>query len=82
MNRPTVSRIDIDALERETGFGWGWFIVFGLVLLALGAVALLNLPPASTSLFSVGAFMLIGAIAHSWITTMPGTPIAFAGSAR
>lgn len=64
MKGPNPSRIDIDALERGTGFGWCWFIVLGLVLLALGAVAVLNLPPASTSLFSVGAFMLIGAIAQ------------------
>ncbi|MFO1324486.1 MAG: DUF308 domain-containing protein [Burkholderiales bacterium] len=64
MSRPTVSRVDIDALERETGFGWCWFIVLGLVLLALGAVAMLNLSPAATSLFAVGAFMLIGAIAQ------------------
>jgi uncharacterized membrane protein HdeD (DUF308 family) len=64
VSRPTAPGIDIDALERETGFGWGWFIVLGLLLVALGAVAILNLPPASTSLFSVGAFMLIGAIAQ------------------
>jgi hypothetical protein len=47
MNRLTSpSRIDTDALERETGFGWGWDIVLGAALIGLGAPALLNRPPA------------------------------------
>ena len=65
MNGPTASRVDIQSLERETGFGWGWFIVLGIALLAAGAFAFLNLPAvATTSLYAVGMFMLIGAVAH------------------
>ena len=62
-NQP--SRIDTDALERETGFGWGWFIVLGGALIVLGALAFLNLPPAGTvSVYAVGVVMVIGA-SHS-----------------
>jgi len=65
MDRPSASGVDIDALERETGFGWGWFIVLGIALLAAGAFAFLNLPSvATTSLYAVGMFMLIGAVAQ------------------
>ena len=66
MNRLTgPSRIDTGALERETGFGWGWFIVLGAALIVLGALAFLNLPPAGTvSVYAVGVVMVIGAIAQ------------------
>ena len=66
MSRPTSpTRIDTDALERETGFGWGWFIVLGAALIVLGALAFLNLPPAGTaSLYAVGVVMVIGAFAQ------------------
>ena len=66
MKRPTASDIDFDALERETGFGWGWFAALGLVLLALGMFAFLNLPGAATtvSLNVVGMLMLGGAFAQ------------------
>jgi uncharacterized membrane protein HdeD (DUF308 family) len=65
MKTPTTSRIDLDALERETGFGWGWFIVLGVVLVALGGVAFLSIPAAATaSLYAVGMVMLIGAVAQ------------------
>lgn len=66
MDRPTpLSRIDTDALERETGFGWGWFMVLGAALIVLGALAVLSLPPASTaSVYAVGFNMLIGAFAQ------------------
>ena len=61
----TLPRIDTDALERKTGFGWGWFIVLGATLIVLGAFAFLNLPPAHTaSVYAVGIAMLIGAIAQ------------------
>ena len=66
MDTPTtLSRIDTDALERETGFGWGWFMVLGVTLIVLGALALLSLPPAGTvSVYAVGVVMLIGAFAQ------------------
>ena len=68
------SRIDTDALERETGFGWGWFIVLGAALIVLGALAFLNLPPAGTvSVHAVGVVMVIGAFAQLGTTLMvPG----------
>ena len=57
------SRIDTDALERETGFGCGWFLVLGAALIVLGALAFLNLPPAGTvSVYAVGVVMVIGSI--------------------
>ena len=75
MNRLTSpSRIDTDALERETGFGWGWFIVLGAALIVLGSLALLNLPPAGTvSVYAVGVVMVIGALAQLGTTLLvPG----------
>jgi uncharacterized membrane protein HdeD (DUF308 family) len=75
MNRPTnLSRIDIDALERETGFGWGWFIVLGAALIVLGALAFLSLPSAGTvSVYAVGVVMVIGAFAQLGTTLLvPG----------
>ena len=67
-------RIDTDALERETGFGWGWFIVLGAALTVLGALAFLNLPPAGTvSVYAVGVVMVIGAFAQLGTTLLvPG----------
>ena len=65
MNRPTASGIDTDALERETGFGWGWFIFLGMALVALGALAFLNLPTAASGFLNgVGMLMLMGAVAQ------------------
>ena len=66
MKRPTASDIDFNALERETGFGWGWFTALGLALFGLGTFALVSLPPAATtvSLNVVGMLMLIGAFAQ------------------
>ena len=75
MNRLTTSsRIDTDALERETGFGWGWFTVLGAALIVLGALAFLNLPPAGTvSVYAVGILMVIGAFAQLGTTLLvPG----------
>jgi uncharacterized membrane protein HdeD (DUF308 family) len=75
MNRPTIpSRIDTGALERETGFGWGWFMVLGGVLIVLGALAFLNLPPTGTvSVSVVGVVMVIGALAQLGTTLLvPG----------
>ena len=75
MNRLTSpSRIDTDALERETGFGWGWFMVLGAALIVLGALAFLNLPPADTvSVYAVGVVMVIGAFAQLGTTLLvPG----------
>jgi len=67
----TPSRIDTEALERETGFGWGWFIVLGAAIIVLGAVALVNLPPAGTpSVYAVGILMLIGAFAQLGTTLL------------
>jgi uncharacterized membrane protein HdeD (DUF308 family) len=72
MNRVArPSRIDTDALERETGFGWGWFIVLGAALVVLGALAFLNLPPAGTvSVYAVGVVMVIGAFAQLGTTLL------------
>lgn len=66
MNAPTgPSGVGTDALERDTGFGWGWFTVLGATLVVLGALALLNLPPAATgSVRAVGLVMVIGAFAQ------------------
>ena len=64
VNRPTPSRIDTEALERETGFGWGWFVTLGVTLVVLGAVAFLTLPPTGApSVFAVGILMAVGAFA-------------------
>jgi len=72
MNRVTTpSRLDAEVLERETGFGWGWFIVLGAALVVLGALALLDLPPAdAASVHGVGMFMLIGAFAQLGTTLL------------
>lgn len=72
MDKPTtLSRIDTDALERETGFGWGWFMVLGAALIVLGALAVLSLPPAGTvSVYAVGVVMLIGAFAQLGTTLL------------
>jgi uncharacterized membrane protein HdeD (DUF308 family) len=65
VNRTPASDIVTDALERETGFAWGWFVVLGVALLALGAAAFLSLPAAATpSLHVVGTLMLFGAMAQ------------------
>jgi len=67
----TPSRIDADVLERETGFGWGWFMALGAALIVLGALALLNLPPAGAgSVYAIGVFMLIGAFAQLGTTLL------------
>lgn len=72
LTRP--SRIETDALERETGFGWGWFTVLGATLIVLGALAFLNLPPVGTvSVYAVGVVMVIGALAQLGTTLLiPG----------
>ena len=72
MNRPTIpSPIATDALERKTGFGWGWFIVLGAALVVLGALAILDLPPAGTvSVYAVGVVMVIGALAQLGTTLL------------
>lgn len=66
MNSHTTShRIDTEVLERETGFGWGWFALLGAALIVLAALAFLELTPAGTpSVLAVGMFMLIGAFAQ------------------
>jgi len=68
LTRP--SRIDSDALERETGFGWGWFVVLGAALVVLGALAFLNVPPAGASVYAVGVVMVIGALAQLGTTLL------------
>jgi len=67
-----MADIDTDALERETGFGWGWFTVLGTMLVVLSALAFLNLPPegAAASVYAVGVFMLIGAFAEFGTTLL------------
>jgi uncharacterized membrane protein HdeD (DUF308 family) len=72
MNRLTTpSRPDTDVLERETGFGWGWFVVLGAALIVLGTLAFLNLPPAGgASVYAVGIFMLVGAFAQLGTTLL------------
>jgi uncharacterized membrane protein HdeD (DUF308 family) len=66
-----MADIDTHALERETGFGWGWFTVLGAMLIALGALAFLNLPPEGTaSVYAVGVFMLIGAFVQLGTTLL------------
>ncbi len=64
MDNETASRIALQALERETGLGFGWFIALGIGLIILGALAFANLPEAGTaSVYVVGIFMLIAAFA-------------------
>ncbi len=72
MNRLTTpSRIDSDGVERETGFGWGWFMVLGAALIVLGALALLSLAAAgSVSVYAVGIVMVIGAVAQLGTTLL------------
>ena len=72
MNRLTTpSRVDTDALERETGFGWGWFVVLGATLIVLGALAFLSLAAAGiVSVYAVGIVMLIGAFAQLGTTLL------------
>ena len=70
-NLTTQSGIDTGALEREPGFGWGWFMVPGAALIVLGALAFLNLPPVGTvSVYAVGILMLIGAFAQLGTTLL------------
>ena len=65
MDSPPAPNTRIEALERETGFGWGWFIVVGVALLVAGVLAILSLPVTSAaSLYAVGMLMLIGAVAQ------------------
>src|SRR5215831_17724843 len=66
MNKLTTrSRVDTDALERETGSELASFILLGVALSVLGAFAFLNLPPTGTvSVYGVGIAMLIGALAQ------------------
>lgn len=64
MKRLTASRIDLDALERETGFGGTWFIALGIALITLGGLAFASLPEAAAvSVQFVGMLMLIAAFA-------------------
>jgi uncharacterized membrane protein HdeD (DUF308 family) len=64
MKKLTASRIDLDTLERETGFGCTWFIALGIGLITLGGLAFLSLPAAATvSVYAVGIVMLIAAFA-------------------
>lgn len=59
------------ALERQTGFGWGWFTVLGATLIVLGALAFLGLPPVgNASVSAIGMFMLIGALAQLGTTLL------------
>jgi len=70
-SQATPSDSDDDALERETGFGWGWFIVLGVALIVLGAIAFLSLPPAGkVSVYAVGIVMLVGSIAQLGTTLL------------
>jgi len=44
---------------------WGWFVVFGALLVLLGLIALGNLAVATVaSIFVVGVVMIVGGIAH------------------
>ena len=72
MNRLTIpSHFDADVLERETGFGWGWFMVLGGALIVLGALALLSVATAGTlSVYAVGIVMVIGAFAQLGTTLL------------
>jgi len=68
---PTLTRIDINVAKAETRSKWGWFVALGVVLILLGALAFFNLPAATTaSVYAVGIFMLIGAVAQL-VTAFP-----------
>jgi uncharacterized membrane protein HdeD (DUF308 family) len=55
MKKVSASRIDLEALERQTGFGWTWFIALGIALITLGGLAFVNLPAATTvTVYAVG----------------------------
>lgn len=64
-DRAAPPGVDTGALERETGFGWGWFMVLGTLVVVLGGFALLDLAAArAASVSTVGVVMLIGSIAQ------------------
>ena len=75
LNERLTSPSCIDTcVERETGFGWGWFIVLGAALVVLAVHSHSNLPPAGTvSVYAVGVVMVIGAFAQLGTTLLvPG----------
>ena len=57
--------IHSDTLRREAAVGWGWFVILGVALIALSALAFLSLPAAAPpSLHVVGMLVLIGAVSQ------------------
>ncbi len=56
----------IDTQSAATVRGkWGWFLALGVILLAFGIFALVNLVVATVaSIFYVGAMMLVGGVAY------------------
>jgi uncharacterized membrane protein HdeD (DUF308 family) len=70
MKRLTVSRIDLNALESETGFGWAWFVALGMALMTFALLAFVSVPAGTTGpLYAVGIVMCFGALAQL------GTPL-------
>lgn len=66
VNEPRAAAgLDTEVLERETGFGWGWFVVLGAALVVLGLLASVDVRPAdNASVYAIGVFMLTGALAQ------------------
>lgn len=71
MKRLPAFRIDLNALEFQTGFGWAWFIALGMALMTLAIVAFVSLPAGTTEpIYVVGIVMLVGAFAQLGTTLL------------
>ena len=65
MKRLLASRLDIDTLGPETGFGWEWFVALGMALVTLALIAFLSMPAGTPPpLYLLGIVMAIGALAQ------------------
>lgn len=64
MARP-ITDFSYEPADRGAGSLWIWFVVLGAAMIVLGVLAFLNLPTATAaSVYMMGIFMLIGAVAQ------------------